>query len=68
MELKKKASLNKPRTNQERKQRGKNKKNTCIQNVTFLVRGNATSDGPYIKGVGLFLKPPIRMGITTKKI
>lgn len=38
------------------------------QNLMLFIRGNAMSGAPSIKGTSQFPNPPIRMGITMKKI
>lgn len=38
------------------------------QKLILFIRGNAMSGAPIIKGINQFPKPPIRMGITIKKI
>ena len=38
------------------------------QNLILFIRGNAMSGAPIIKGTNQFPNPPIRIGITIKKI
>jgi hypothetical protein len=38
------------------------------QNLILFIRGNAISGAPSIKGTNQFPNPPMRMGITIKKI
>jgi hypothetical protein len=38
------------------------------QNLMLFIRGNAMSGAPSIRGTSQFPKPPIRIGITMKKI
>jgi hypothetical protein len=38
------------------------------QNLILFIRGNAISGAPNIKGTNQFPKPPIKIGITIKKI
>ena len=39
-----------------------------VQNLKAFIRGNAISGVASIKGISQLPKPPIRMGITKKKI
>lgn len=38
------------------------------QNLILFIRGNAISGAPSIRGTSQFPKPPIKIGITIKKI
>ena len=38
------------------------------QNLILFIRGNAISAAPSIKGTNQFPNPPIKIGITIKKI
>jgi hypothetical protein len=38
------------------------------QNLILFIRGKAISGAPNIKGTNQFPKPPIKIGITIKKI
>ena len=38
------------------------------QNLILFIRGNAISGAPIISGTNQFPKPPIKIGITIKKI
>jgi len=38
------------------------------QKLMLFIRGNAISGAPIIKGTNQFPKPPIKVGITMKKI
>jgi hypothetical protein len=38
------------------------------QNLILFIRGNAISGAPSIRGTSQFPKPPIKIGITMKKI
>jgi len=38
------------------------------QNLILFIRGNAMSAAPNIRGTNQFPKPPIKIGITIKKI
>jgi len=38
------------------------------QNLILFIRGNAISGAPSIRGTSQFPNPPIRIGITMKKI
>ncbi len=38
------------------------------QKLRLFIRGNAISGAPIIRGTNQFPKPPIRVGITKKKI
>jgi len=38
------------------------------QNLRLFIRGNAISGAPIISGTNQFPNPPIRIGITKKKI
>ena len=44
------------------------KAGNSIQNLILLSRGKAISGAPNIKGISQFPNPPIKMGITIKKI
>jgi len=46
----------------------KNNEGGKSQNLRLFNRGKAMSGAPRIKGINQFPKPPIRTGITAKKI
>jgi hypothetical protein len=46
----------------------KNKEGGSSQNLKLFVRGKAMSGAPNISGRNQFPKPPIKIGITMKKI
>jgi len=46
----------------------KNKDGGNNQNLKLFIRGKAISGAPNIKGTNQFPKPPIKIGITIKKI
>jgi len=45
-----------------------NKAGIKNQNLMLFIRGKAISGAPNIKGTNQFPKPPIKIGITMKKI
>jgi len=44
------------------------KEGGSIQNLKLFIRGNAISGAEIIRGISQFPNPPIRIGITKKKI